>query len=100
MAVPGDRRLTSCLQIGSRCFSGPDVGHVLGELEDSIEVVGVDDCRHATATPGEVDRRVLNSNAVNDRRQVSARASETVTAAAVRWCPVGVEDRGLPDRSE
>jgi hypothetical protein len=49
-------------------FSGSDVSHVLGELEDFFEVVGVDDGCDATPTTGEVDRSVFGANAVNDRR--------------------------------
>jgi len=45
----------------------------LADAEDLIEVISVDDRCHATATAGEVDRRVLKTNAVNDRGQVSAR---------------------------
>ncbi len=57
--LPGNRRLTSCLHLGTCRCCGPDVSHVLGKLEDLIEVICVDDRCYATATAGEVDRRVL-----------------------------------------
>jgi hypothetical protein len=42
------------------CVGGPDISHVfLGELEDLIEVVGVDDRDHPATTASEVDRLVL-----------------------------------------
>ena len=61
------------MYLGACRFSGPDVSHILGKLEDLIEVVGVDDRRHPTTTAGKVDRRVFVAHAVNDRRQLSAR---------------------------
>jgi len=37
------RRLAASETAGARCFSRPKVGHVLGELEDSMEVFSTPD---------------------------------------------------------
>lgn len=71
--LPGDRRLAGRSHLGARRFGGPYVGHVLSEFENALEVLGIDDRSHPPTPPGQVDRDVLGTSPIDDRRKLLAR---------------------------
>ncbi len=54
--LPRDRRLLGLEHVGSRQRCCANVGHVLSEHEQGVEVVRVNDRRDATTAAGEVHR--------------------------------------------
>jgi hypothetical protein len=61
------------LHLGTSRFGSANVCHVFGQLQDAVEIVGVDDGCHPTAASSQVDRGVLSAGTINDLRQLLAR---------------------------
>lgn len=52
-------------RISARLLGGADVGHVLRQLEDAIQVFGCDDGGYSLAVAGKKDRFVLGSDLID-----------------------------------
>jgi len=74
--VPRYRCRARRLHLGTCLLGGADVGHVLGQFEDAVEVVGVDDGRYPTSTASDVDRLVVGASAIDDRCKLRARIGD------------------------
>jgi len=53
--------------LGTGLFGGADIGHILGQREDVVQVVGIDDCGDSTPAARDVNRFVLCPCSVDNR---------------------------------